>query len=161
MYFLLLFYFILQSFSIFLSFTAIKFEARFTSKKSPTATGLNGVNLKEALAGAGLLQVAVDKTVIPLKSKLSITLWDGKKVTAHAVDSGPKGNNINILVNTTAEANTYGVKSVDVTILKSVDENLGKASIIEVYKDINSLKYVSTMIIIYLLKIQKQQQEVK
>jgi hypothetical protein len=46
-----------------------------------------------------------------LKSKLSITLWDGKKVTAHAVDSGPKGNNINILVSTAADAYAYGVKS--------------------------------------------------
>ncbi len=103
--------------------TQLNLTATFYSKEQstlpdgtvqPPATGEFGKTLKEALAGQGLLQCAVDPTVIALKTVFTLRLWDGQQVSAKALDIGTsiKGNKIDIYVDSNHEAIDLGVKSV-------------------------------------------------
>ncbi|MBE6911352.1 MAG: hypothetical protein E7473_02405 [Ruminococcaceae bacterium] len=80
-------------------------------RNKTTATG--------AVAKVGL--VAVDKSVIPLGSKLYIEAADGKSWCygiAVAADTGVRGNKIDLFFNTKRECLNFGVRKAKVYILK-------------------------------------------
>jgi len=81
--------------------------------KGCSGTSATGINLR---SGAGLKVIAVDPSVIKLGSKV----WVEGYGTAVAGDTGGaiKGNKIDILVQSDAQASKWGVKKVRIKVLK-------------------------------------------
>ena len=79
-----------------------------------------GHDVKNRISVDGKRVVAVDPKIIPLYSELEITMPDGQKIEAIALDTGGdiKGNRIDILVKTRAEAYKLGRHDVKVKITK-------------------------------------------
>jgi len=79
-----------------------------------TATGLNVMNT------ASKKIIAVDPSVIPLHSKVKVSLPSGETFYAVAEDTGGdiKGGRIDILMATHSEAVSFGRQNATVTILK-------------------------------------------
>ncbi|MGF7045717.1 3D (Asp-Asp-Asp) domain-containing protein [Paenibacillus sp. DS2015] len=67
----------------------------------------------------GMVIVAVDPNVIPLKSTLKIRLADGTEMTAIALDTGTaiKGRKIDVLMARLKDARDFGRQDVKVRIL--------------------------------------------
>lgn len=64
---------------------AIQFQASFLSKETTPSLvsndGTPGISTNQQLSGAsGSVQISVDPGVIPIRSKLVITLWNGTTV---------------------------------------------------------------------------------
>lgn len=101
--------------------TSVNFEATAytafcsTGCTGVTATGLNVANTIYAPSGRRI--VAVDPVVVPLGSVVLVTLANGQSFEAQAEDTGGaiKGNRIDILVATHAEAVNFGRQAVKIT----------------------------------------------
>lgn len=94
------------------------FYSREETQNHPPSSGIHGVTMREALAGLGRMQCAVDPTVIPMLTEFTVILWDGRQVPAKALDVGTaiKGNIIDLFVDTVNEAINFGRKPVTVVI---------------------------------------------
>lgn len=96
----------------------LNLEATFYSREETQnglpATGIRGATLQEALSGKGPVQCAVDPNVIPLQTHFTLILWDGRQVSAAALDTGTAiiGDRIDIYVDTISEAINLGRQSV-------------------------------------------------
>lgn len=82
----------------------------FENKRNVTATGVP----------AGYGKVAVDRSVIPLGTKMYITSANGKYVYGYAVaaDTGVKGNTIDLFYETYDECISWGRRKIKVYILE-------------------------------------------
>ena len=112
----------------------INLEATFYASENVgcafPATGVFGVTLGAALVGrfesrcpntgenVPRVQCAVAPSQIPLRTRFTLVLWDGRQVPAEALDTGTAilPGKIDILVDTIAEALDLGRKSVKVIL---------------------------------------------
>jgi 3D (Asp-Asp-Asp) domain-containing protein len=100
----------------------LNMEATFYSREETQghtpSSGIHGKTMREALAGLGRMQCAVDPTVIPMLTEFTVILWDGQQVPAKALDVGTaiKGNIIDLFVDTVNEAINFGRKPVTVVL---------------------------------------------
>ncbi|MDJ0590062.1 MAG: LysM peptidoglycan-binding domain-containing protein [Pleurocapsa sp. MO_226.B13] len=113
---------------------AIELEATFYAHENVgcafPASGVFGITLRAALEGrfeprcpntgenVPRVQCAVARSQIPLRTKFTLVLWDGRQVPAEALDVGTAivTGKIDILVDTIAEALELGRKPVKVIL---------------------------------------------
>jgi len=100
-----------------------EFEATFYTAMCDTGctgTTATGIDVSDTIyTPEGDRIIAVDPSVIPLGSKVEVTLQDGSSFTASAEDTGGdiKGNRIDVLVGTKEEANKLGRQTVSIKIM--------------------------------------------
>lgn len=83
-----------------------------------TASGYNVSNT--IYTSDGLRIIATDPAVVPMYSIVTVTLADGTTFKAQALDTGSaiRGNRIDILVGTHAEAITLGRQAVEIEVIR-------------------------------------------
>src|SRR5690625_2647308 len=99
------------------------FEATYYSAFCPTGcTGVTatGIDVSNTIYHEGNRIVAVDPSVIPLRSIVHITLANGDSFEAIAGDTGGdiKGNRIDVLVESRSKAYELGRQSATVEIIR-------------------------------------------
>ena len=99
-----------------LSVSATAYTSECEGCSGITATG---VDVRSTTEHEGRRVIAVDPKVIPLGTKVIVTLRDGTELQAIAEDVGGAidGNEIDILVGTYSEAIAFGVQNVKLTII--------------------------------------------
>jgi 3D (Asp-Asp-Asp) domain-containing protein len=93
---------------------------------TPYCEGCSGItfaghNAKKSIyTSDGLRVIATDPTVVPMYSIVTVTLADGTTFKAQALDTGGaiRGNRIDILVASRAEAMTLGRQAVEIEVIR-------------------------------------------
>ncbi|WP_328144151.1 3D domain-containing protein [Peribacillus frigoritolerans] len=98
------------------------FEATaYTAFCNTGCTGVTktGLDVSNTTQHAGRTIIAVDPAVIPLGSKVSIRLADGRVIEGTAQDTGGdiRGNRIDVLVGSEGQAREFGRQSVKIKVM--------------------------------------------
>lgn len=96
---------------------------------TPYCEGCSGItfaghNAKKSIyTSDGLRIIATDPTVVPMYSIVNVTLADGTAFKAQSLDTGGaiRGNRIDILVESRAEATTLGRQAVEIEVIRRGD----------------------------------------
>ncbi len=99
------------------------FEATFYTaycSTGCTGTTATGIDVSQTIYHEGVRIIAVDPAVIPLGTRVKVTLADGSSFVATASDTGGdiKGRRIDVLVANKAEARRLGRQKAEVEVIK-------------------------------------------